>query len=174
MLRTLLAATLLFTASFALANPPSATYKRWLNEDVAYLATPQDRAEFLRLQNDKERDKFIETFWKRHDPTPDTPQNEFKEEHYRRLAYANQHFAAGLPGWKTDRGRIYIVYGPPDRIESHGVQDRTGHEMLPGMMRPYEVWHYQHAQHPLILKFVDECTCGDYRLEKNSAIPAIP
>ena len=97
----------------------SKTYKKWLDEDVIYIITPEERQAFMQLSNDEERDNFIEAFWQRRDPTPDTPENEFKEEHYRRIEYANEHFAAGIPGWKTDRGRIYIIYGQPDEIDSH-------------------------------------------------------
>src|SRR2546428_10857619 len=109
----------------------SSSYKKWLNEDVAYIITDEERAAFKQLSNDEERDNFIEAFWQRRDPTPDTVENEFKEEHYRRIAYANEHFAAGIPGWKSDRGRIYIVYGPADEIESHpsgGTYERAMEE----------------------------------------------
>src|SRR5208283_367961 len=87
----------------------------------------EERAAFKQLSNDEERDNFIEAFWQRRDPTPDTEENEYKEEHYARIAYANEHFAAGIPGWKTDRGRIYIMYGKPDEIDAHpsgGTYDR--------------------------------------------------
>src|SRR6185437_10769778 len=94
-------------------------YRKWLNEDVAYIITDEERSAFKRLQTDEEREQFIENFWLRRDPSADTVENEFKEEHYRRIAYANEHFASGIPGWKTDRGRIYIVNGPPDEIEAH-------------------------------------------------------
>jgi len=97
----------------------SKTYKKWLNEDVVWIITDQERAAFKQLSNDEERDNFIEAFWQRRDPTPDTEENEYKEEHYRRIAYSNEHFAAGIPGWKTDRGRIYIMYGPADEVDSH-------------------------------------------------------
>ncbi len=107
--------------SKALKQELSGTYKKWLNQDVVYIITPEEKAAFKALSNDEERDQFIEQFWLRRDPTPDTPENEFKEEHYRRIAYANEHFAAGIPGWKTDRGRIYIIWGPPDQIESHAT-----------------------------------------------------
>src|SRR6201985_3465389 len=106
-------------------------YKTWLNEDVAYIITDEERQAFFALSNDEERDQFIEQFWLRRDPTPDTVENEYKEEHYRRIAYANEHFAAGIPGWKTDRGRMYITFGPPDEIESHpagGTYDRPMEE----------------------------------------------
>src|SRR3974390_2029168 len=88
------------------------TYKKWLDEDVRWIITDEEKSAFMQLSNDEERDQFIEAFWARRDPTPDTEENEFKEDHYARIAYANEHFAAGIPGWKTDRGRIYIVYGP--------------------------------------------------------------
>jgi GWxTD domain-containing protein len=86
-------------------------YKKWLDEDVAWIITDEERQAFRQLSNDEERDQFIEAFWQRRDPTPDTEENEYKEEHYQRIAYANEHFAAGIPGWKSDRGRIYIMYG---------------------------------------------------------------
>src|SRR6266446_7039709 len=94
-------------------------YKKWLNEDVTYIITDEEKTAWKRLSTDEEREQFIEQFWLRRDPTPDTLENEFKEEHYRRIAYANEHYASGIPGWKADRGRIYITYGPPDEIESH-------------------------------------------------------
>src|SRR5690349_2732548 len=94
-------------------------YKKWLEEDVGYIITDEERAAWKRLQTDDEREQFIENFWLRRDPTPDTVENEFKEEHYRRIAYANEHFASGIPGWKADRGRIYITFGPPDERDEH-------------------------------------------------------
>ena len=103
----------------ALRKELETPYRKWLQEDVAYIITDEERAAFKRLQNDEEREQFIENFWLRRDPTPDTVENEFKEEHYRRIQYANDHFASGIPGWKTDRGRIYIVYGPPDERDEH-------------------------------------------------------
>ena len=95
----------------ALKQELSKTYKKWLDEDVVYIISDEERKAFKQLSNDEERDQFIEAFWQRRDPTPDTEENEFKEEHYRRIAYANERFASGIPGWKTDRGRTYIVYG---------------------------------------------------------------
>ena len=83
-------------------------YKIWLNVDVAYIITDEERRAFNGLSNDAERESFIEQFWLRRDPTPDTEENEFKEEHYRRIAYANERFASGIPGWKTDRGRTLV------------------------------------------------------------------
>ena len=104
-----------------------AQYKQWLSEDVVYIISPSERTAFLQLSTSEEREQFIEQFWLRRSSNPDMPDNDFKEEHYRRIAYANEHFASGIPGWKTDRGRIYIIWGPPDEIESHptgGTYDR--------------------------------------------------
>jgi GWxTD domain-containing protein len=128
----------------------SPSYKNWLNEDVVYLIAPEERAAFLDLNSDVERDEFIEQFWYRRNPKPDSLQNQTKIEHYRRIAFADKHFAAGpslnLPGWKTDRGKIYILLGPPDRIESRqlDVLPEMKYVSLPVGPGPYpeEVWHY--------------------------------
>jgi GWxTD domain-containing protein len=149
----------------------SGSYKKWLNEDVAYIITDEERAAFKQLSNDEERDNFIEAFWQRRDPTPDTVENEFKEEHYRRIAYANEHYAAGIPGWKTDRGRIYIVYGPPDEIESHpsgGTYERPIEEGGGSTSTyPFEDWRYRYLEgigQEVIIEFVDDCMCGSYEM----------
>src|SRR6202007_378563 len=116
-----------FKAQKALHQELSGTYKTWLNQDVVWIITDEEAKAFKSLSNDEERDAFIEQFWLRRNPNPDSPENEFREEHYRRIAYANEHFAAGKPGWKTDRGHIYIAYGKPDNIDSHpsgGSYDR--------------------------------------------------
>jgi GWxTD domain-containing protein len=146
-------------------------YKKWLEEDVPYIITPEEKAAFKQLSNDEERDHFIEAFWQRRDPTPDTIENEFKEEHYRRIAYANEHFGAGIPGWKTDRGRIYIIHGPPDEIESHpsgGTYDRTPQEGGGSTSTfPFESWRYRYVEdigQEVVVKFVDTCMCGDYHM----------
>jgi TonB family protein len=166
------------TAAVALtawqAAPPSQTsaaatspWDKWLNEDVVYIISDQERAAFQKLTTDEEREHFIEQFWQQRDPTPGTVENEFKEEHYRRIAYANQHFqaASGKPGWQTDRGRIYILYGLPDEIESHPSPD-TG--------APFEEWLYHHMQgvgDNIIFRFTDTRRNGEYRLTINP-IPA--
>jgi GWxTD domain-containing protein len=149
----------------------SKTYKKWLNEDVVWIITDQERAAFKQLTNDEERDNFIEAFWQRRDPTPDTEENEYKEEHYRRIAYANEHFAAGIPGWKTDRGRIYIMYGPPDEIDSHpsgGTYERPIEEGGGETSTfPFEDWRYRYLEgigQEVIIEFVDTCMCGDYHM----------
>src|SRR5687767_8308788 len=100
-------------------------YKDWLDKDVTYVITDEERRAFKKLQTDLEREKFIEEFWRRRDPDPDTDENEFKEEYYERIAYANEHFASGIPGWKTDRGRIWIMYGKPHERETHPMGGTT-------------------------------------------------
>ncbi len=149
----------------------SKTYKKWLDEDVRWIITDEERSAFKQLSNDEERDAFIEAFWQRRDPTPDTAENEFKEEHYQRMAYANEHFAAGIPGWKTDRGRIYIMYGKPDEIDSHpsgGTYERPIEEGGGETSTfPFEDWRYRYIEgigQEIIIEFVDNCMCGDYHM----------
>ena len=145
-------------------------YRKWLTEDVTYIITDEERQAFKRLQTDEERDQFIEQFWLRRDPTPDSLENEYKEEHYRRIAYANEHFASGIPGWKTDRGRFYIMYGPPDEIESHPAGgsyqrpiDEGGGETS---TYPFEQWRYRWIEGigtNVVMEFVDPSNSGEYR-----------
>lgn len=149
----------------------SKTYKKWLDEDVRWIITDEERSAFKQLSNDEERDAFIEAFWQRRDPTPDTVENEFKEEHYARMAYANEHFPAGIPGWKTDRGRIYIMYGKPDEIDSHpsgGTYERPIEEGGGETSTfPFEDWRYRYLEgigQEIIIEFVDNCMCGDYHM----------
>ena len=153
-------------------------YKKWLSQDVAYIITDEERTAFRQLSNDEERDRFIEQFWLRRDPTPDTLENEYKEDHYRRIAYANERYSAGTQGWRTDRGRIYIMYGKPDGVASHGYAEEGG--VRPqgyGSNSPlsasttttyaYEVWTYNHIDgvgDNINIEFVDRCSCGDYKL----------
>jgi len=146
-------------------------YKKWLEEDVVYIITDQERAAFKQLSNDEERDNFIEAFWQRRDPTPDTEENEYKEEHYQRIAYANEHFAAGVPGWKTDRGRMYIMYGKPDEIDSHPSGGTYERPMEEGggetSTYPFEDWRYRYIEgigQEVIIEFVDTCMCGEFHM----------
>ena len=157
--------------SRALKQELSKPYKKWLDEDVAYIITDEERAAFKQLSNDEERDNFIEAFWQRRDPTPDTEENEFKEEHYQRIAYANEHFAAGVPGWKTDRGRIYIVFGKADEVESHPSGGSYERPMEEGggetSTFPFEQWRYRYIEgigQEVIIEFVDTCMCGEYHM----------
>jgi GWxTD domain-containing protein len=146
------------------------TYQTWLDQDVRYIITPEEEQAFKLLDNDEERDQFIEQFWLRRDPTPDTEENEFREEHYRRIQYANEHFAAGTPGWRTDRGRIYIVWGAPDEIESHASGGTYQRERSEGggtsSSFPFERWRYRYLEgigNEVIIEFVDTCMCNEYR-----------
>lgn len=155
----------------ALKQELSKPYKKWLDEDVVYIITDEERAAFKQLSNDEERDNFIEAFWQRRDPTPDTEENEFKEEHYQRIAYANEHYAAGVPGWKTDRGRIYIVFGKPDEVESHPSGGTYERPMEEGggetSTFPFEQWRYRYIEgigQEVIIEFVDTCMCGEYHM----------
>jgi len=143
-------------------------YRKWLTEDVAYIITAREGAAFNALTTDDEREKFIEQFWLRRDPTPGTVENEMKEEHYRRIAYTNQKYStpAGLPGWKTDRGRVYITYGPPDEIESHPSGSAT-------VAFPYEQWMYRHIAgigDNIIVAFDDEGRNGEYHMTKDPSV----
>jgi GWxTD domain-containing protein len=144
-------------------------YKSWLDQDVAYIISDEERKAFRNLSNDEERDAFIEQFWLRRNPNPDSPDNEFREEHYRRIAYANEHYAAGKPGWKTDRGHIYIAFGPADSIDSHPSGGSYQRPMDEGggetSTFPFEVWHYRYLEgvgDNIDIEFVDSCMCGDY------------
>lgn len=146
-------------------------YKHWLNEDAIYIISPEERSAFLQLATNEEREQFIEQFWLRRSSNPDLPDNDFKEEHYRRIAYANEHFASGIPGWKTDRGRIYIIHGPADEVESHptgGTYDRPMDEGGGSTSTyPWETWRYRHIDDigdDIIVEFVDPSGSGEYRL----------
>jgi GWxTD domain-containing protein len=146
-------------------------YKKWLDEDVIYIITPEERKAFLQLETNEEREQFIEQFWLRRSSNPDLPENDFKEEHYRRIAYANEHFASGIPGWRTDRGRIYIIWGPPDEIESHPTGGTYDRPMDEGggttTTYPWETWRYRYLegiQENVILEFVDPSSTGEYHL----------
>jgi GWxTD domain-containing protein len=149
----------------------SKTYKKWLDEDVVYIISDEERKAFRQLSNDEERDQFIEAFWQRRNPDPDSEENAYKEEHYRRIEYANEHFAAGVPGWKTDRGRIYIMYGPADEIDSHPSGGAYERPMEEGggetSTYPFEDWRYRYLEgvgQEVIIEFVDTCMCGEYHM----------
>jgi GWxTD domain-containing protein len=133
---------------------PSDAYQKWMQEDVAYILAPQERADFSTLKDDAEKDEFVRQFWLRRDPTVGTEENEFKEEHYRRIAYSNVHFAAKDAGWKSDRGRTYIVLGPPDDI----AKGKTS------MGVPWEQWSYRAS--PSNVRFEDRCSCGEFEQVK--------
>ncbi len=146
-------------------------YRKWLEQEVPYVITDEERAAFKKLTTDDEREQFVEQFWERRNPNPGSPENEFKEEYYRRIAYANEHYASGWPGWKTDRGRIYIMYGPADEVESHPAGGTYFRPMEEGggstSTYPWETWRYRYIDGigtNVILEFVDPSMTGEYRL----------
>src|SRR5262245_56400012 len=145
--------------------------RRWVDEDVAYIITSEERTAWKSLKTDEERESFIESFWLRRDPTPDTIDNEFRDDHFQRIAYANEHFASGIPGWKTDRGRIYIMYGKPDEIESHPSGGTYYRPIEEGggttSTFPFEIWRYRYIEgigNEVLLEFVDPSMSGEYRM----------
>lgn len=164
-------AALVFGAATAQAQahkaipPLGYSYDKWVSEDVVYIASDEEKTAFRKLTRDDERDEFIKNFWLRRDPTPGTEKNELKEEHYRRIAYSNQHFAAKVPGWKTDRGRIYIVYGAPEWIKD----EPSSRPDVPAA----QLWHYNsiagaaedmNAKGEVTIRFTDSCRCNDYKI----------
>ena len=157
------------TGQAAPEAPKVSPYTNWLEQDVVYIITPEERAAFLALQTDAEREAFIEQFWKRRDPTPGTEENEFKDEHYRRIAFANLHFptAQGKAGWRSDRGRIYIVYGPPDEIDDHSAADASS--------VPYIDWTYRYIEGVgtnVKMEFVDTARTHDFKMTSDPYPPA--
>src|SRR6266496_3979826 len=149
-------------------------YKDWLEKDVAYIITDDERKAFKKLETDDERERFIEEFWRRRDPDPDTDENEYREEYYERIAYANEHFASGIPGWKTDRGRIYIMWGKPDETESHPSGGASNRESYEGggstSTYPFERWFYRYLPgvgSGVEIEFVDPTGSGEYRIARN-------
>jgi len=149
-------------------------YKDWLEKDVAYVITDEERKAFKKLATDDEREHFIEEFWRRRDPDPDTDENEYREEYYERIAYANENFASGIPGWRTDRGRIYIMYGKPDERETHpsgGSYNRQSYEGGGSTSTyPFERWFYRYLPgvgSGVEIEFVDPTGSGEYRIARN-------
>ena len=184
-----------FSAFIVIAQPPDKTkpsqdpndkvrnvkpelkqaYKKWLDNDVAYIITNEERKAFKTLATDEERENFIENFWRRRDPNPDTEENEYREQYYERIAYANEHFTSGIPGWKTDRGRVYIAWGKPDSVEAHpsgGAYDRPSYEGGGSTTTyPFETWFYRHLDEVgdgLEIEFVDPSGTGEYRLARDA------
>src|SRR3984957_1058226 len=147
------------------------SYKTWAEQDVRWIITDEEMQAFKHLSNDLERDQFIENFWLRRNPNPESPENEYREEHYARIAYANEHFAAGKSGWRTDRGMIYIKYGKADSVDSHPSGGEYDRPMEEGggttSTFPFEVWHYRYLDgigDNVDIEFVDTCMCGDYHM----------
>jgi GWxTD domain-containing protein len=153
----------------AIANLPKLA-RFWLTEDVAYLISPEERCSFLHLATDEERNQFIEQFWSRRAPDPTSLDNSFKETHYERIAFADKKYGTEIPGWKTDRGRVYVMFGPPDSVESHRSGEKTGRPPEEGVetyQYSWEGWHYRHLEgvgENLEFEFVDPSESGEYRL----------
>lgn len=150
-------------------------YKNWLSKDVRYIITPEEKKAFNQLKTDDERENFIELFWGRRDPNPDTEENEYRDEYYERIAYSNEHYTSGKPGWMTDRGRIYIAWGKPDSVESHpsgGSYDRPSYEGGGSTTTyPFEIWFYRYLEgvgSGIEIEFVDPTGTGEYRVATNA------
>jgi GWxTD domain-containing protein len=169
----------------ALERELAGPWKKWMSEDVTYIITDEERTAFKRLKTDEERQSFVESFWLRRDPTPDTEENEYKEEHYRRIAYANDHYASGIPGWKTDRGMIYIKYGAPDEIDSHPSGGSYQRPIEEGggetSTYPFEGWRYRYLEGigtNINIEFVDTTMSGEYKIstdpEEKDALLYVP
>jgi len=189
----LTASILVMSVSYGLAQTPKETptqdvsnnprnvkkevnkvFKDWINKDVKYIITKDEKRAFNELKTDEERENFIENFWRRRDPNPDTEENEYREQYYERIAYANENFASGIPGWMTDRGRIYIAWGKPDSVEAHpsgGYYDRPTYEGGGSTTAyPFETWFYRHLEgigDGIEIEFVDPTGTGEYRLARN-------
>jgi len=141
-------------------------YQRWLNEEVVYIISDAERGAFLKLATDEEREHFVDQFWEVRNPTRGAAENAFKEEHYRRIAWANEHYrtASGRKGWQTDRGYIYIAYGPPDEIESHPSGGNPATSQPP---YPFEYWWYKHVDgvgDAVSIRFIDRMGTGDFHV----------
>ena len=152
--------------------------KKWMKNNVKYIITSEEKKAFKQLTTDEERYQFIEQFWLRRDPNPDTIENETRDEHYRRIAYANERFSSGQPGWMTDRGRIYITFGAPDQIESHPTGGHYQRPLMEGggttTTHPYQIWRYRYLDgeslgSEVIIEFVDPTGAGQYHMTINPA-----
>lgn len=156
------------TRQSAKKEPLSEAARQWLEEVVPYIITPAEREIFLNLPSEEERGKFIENFWKKRDPNPATPENEFKIAYYRRMAFVNKFFShSGIPGWRTDRGRIFIILGPPNEVQNDYLASRDSLSQ-PGAIK--ETWTYWDLPNPnlpyaLEFTFVDRYGTGHYELE---------
>lgn len=157
------------------AEKMNSVYRKWMDEDVAYIITDEEKKIFKSLKTDDEREQFIEQFWLRRDPDPDTDVNEYREDYYQRIAYANENFASGIPGWKTDRGRIYIMFGKPDEKESHPSGGSYNRPVWEGggttSTFPFEIWWYRYIEgvgSDIEIEFVDPTGSGEYRIARNA------
>ena len=150
-------------------------YEKWLDQDVVYIITDEERSVFSKLRTPEEKDAFIEEFWRRRAQSSNGDGGEFKEEHYRRIAYATAKFGSGIPGWKTDRGRIYIMFGQPSEIEDHSGGENYVRQPYEGGGRtavyPFQIWRYRHLEgigDDIEIEFVDQSWTGLYKIAQNS------
>lgn len=150
-------------------------YDRWIKEDGSLIVTAEEQRAWEKLKTNEEREQFIQDIWRRRDPTPDTEENEYREAFYERIAYANEHFSSGKPGWMTDRGRIYIKFGKPDEIEAHPAgtnYDRPANEGGRSTTSyPFEKWFYRYIAgvgSGVEIEFVDATGSGEYRIARDS------
>jgi GWxTD domain-containing protein len=154
-------------SAHAQTNQAQDRWQKWLGEDVPWIITDEERNAFRQLTTDAERAQFIEQFWLKRDPTPLTPENEFRDEYYRRIGFANGRFTSqsGVPGWRTDRGRIYIRFGPPDEIDSHPAANG-------GQTPAFETWRYRFIEgvgNNVLMDFVDTKGNGEFSMTRDPA-----
>ncbi|MGH9829300.1 MAG: GWxTD domain-containing protein, partial [Blastocatellia bacterium] len=149
-------------------------YRQWLNGPVSYIITSEERSAFLHLETNEERENFIENFWQRRNPDTESAENTYKEEYYRRIAYTNEHYSSGIPGWKTDRGRIYIMWGKPDEVDSHPAGGPYTRPFSEGggetSTYPFEDWRYRYLEgigENIEIEFVDPSGSGEYHLTRD-------
>lgn len=151
---------------------PDRAFLDW-SRDIEPIISSAELDAWKKLQTNEEREKFIEDFWHRRDPDPDTSENEYREAYYERVAYVNEHFSSGIPGYKTDRGRIYLKYGKPDEVVSHPAGGRYEREASEGSgstsTYPFERWFYRNipGRSGADIEFVDPTGTGEYRLARN-------
>lgn len=154
------------TKSIICDKPSNANdYKKWLEKDVLYIITKDEKESFLKLNTNEEREIFIQNFWLRRDPTPNTKENEFFDEYYNRIAYTNEIFSSGIPGWRTDRGFIYISYGKPDSIE----RGRADFANLKNVL--FEKWSYKNLDglcSEMDFTFIDPMESKEFRLQADN------
>lgn len=151
----------------------------WPQQEVPYIIHPAEQAAFNLLKTDEEREQFIEAFWLLRDPTPGSFDNEFRDEYYRRIVLANDRYSSrtGLPGWRSDRGRVLIQLGEPDELERHPGSLATAGDGTLKETFPSEAWRYKFVQgigQNATFVFVDSTGEGIYRLQSNPGVQDVP
>ncbi|GIR88990.1 MAG: hypothetical protein CM15mP87_04820 [Candidatus Neomarinimicrobiota bacterium] len=123
-------------------------------KQMKYILSNDEKKE-LKNNNKQDKEQLFYQIWKKRDPTPETEQNELMEEYYQRVEYVNEHFSGWQPGWETDRGMIYILFGPPDEIQRTNPSARNS--------TIYQIWNYVKVNKQFV--FRDQNGFGDYRLD---------